>query len=231
MTGGGPARGDRSTASATALAWLQRELQQVHGVETEHRVEDYLVTRGALSRMGLRPPRADEEVLLVEEEGEIAVAVYLAPRILRALDRTGGDPPTLFRLPLGTLALAIEGVSHFVYLVSRASVRRPLSLLELEVQAEIDKFALAALHLWREGRRGEIGRLLERLFGSVEYLPWLDEEERERYRTANGLARAYCRTLLRYVERGRVEPLLAELRHTYRLGAGEKYSRLARTLH
>ncbi|MDX5398675.1 MAG: hypothetical protein LPK92_02960 [Actinomycetes bacterium] len=214
-----------------ALGWLQRELQHVQAVETEHRVEDFVVSRAVLEQMGLKAPKAEEEVLVVEERDELSVAVYLAPRVLDALHRAGRTLGGLFHRHFPTLCLAIEGVSHFVYLTSRASIRRPVSLLELEVQAEIDKFALSALHLWRAGRRHEVPGLLERLFDRVHYLPHLDPEALERYRTANRLARGYCRELLRYVEEGRVEPLLAELRRSYHLGAGEKYSRLHRSLH
>ena len=214
-----------------ALAWLQEELQHVQAVETGHRVEDFVVSRAVLEGMGLKAPRADEEVLVVEEQDELSVAVYLAPRVLQALARAERDLGALFGAHFPTLCLAIEGVSHFVYLTSRAEAQRSVSLLELEVQAEIDKFALAALHLWRAGRRHEVPALLERIFDDVSFLPHLRPEELERYRTANRLARGYCRELLRYVEQGRVEPLLAELRHAYRLGAGEKYSHLNRGLH
>jgi hypothetical protein len=214
-----------------ALTWLQAELQHVQAVETEHRVEDFVVSRTALEGMGLKAPKAEEEVLVVEERDELSVAVYLAPAVLEALRKAGRNLGALFGRHFPTLCLAIEGVSHFVYLTSRAEARRGVSLLELEVQAEIDKFALAALHLWRSGRRHEVPGLLDRLFENVSYLPHLDAEALERYRTANRLARGYCRELLRYVEQGRVEPLLAELRHAYRLGAGEKYSHLNRALH
>lgn len=219
------------TTSGRALSWLQGELQHVQAVETEHRVEDFVVSRASLEQMGLKAPRAEEEVLVVEERDELSVAVYLAPRVLDALHRAERNVGALFGRHFPTLCLAIEGVSHFVYLTSRAEVRRPVSLLELEVQAEIDKFALAALHLWRSGRRHEVAGLLPRLFDDVSYAPHLRADELERYRTANGLARGYCRELLRFVEQGRVEPLLAELRRAYRLGAGEKYSHLNRALH
>jgi len=214
-----------------ALGWLQAELQHVQAVEAGHRVEDFVVSRAVLEQMGLKAPRAEEEVLVVEERDELSVAVYLAPGVLDALQRAGRNPGALFGRHFATLCLAIEGVSHFVYLTSRAQERRPVSLLELEVQAEIDKFALAALHLWRSGRRHEVRGLLDRLFEDVSYLPHLDAAGLERYRTANRLARGYCRELLRYVEQGRVELLLAELRRAYRLGAGEKYSHLNRVLH
>src|SRR5262249_9779333 len=38
----------------------------------------------------------------------------------------------------------VEGVSHFVYLVERARIGLPATVLELELQAEVDKFVLLA---------------------------------------------------------------------------------------
>lgn len=215
----------------SALAWLQAELEHVQAVETRLRVEDFVVSRETLIGMGLKAPAAEEAVLVAEEPDGLSVAVYLAPRVLESLHDAGHNPGALFERGLPTLCLAIEGVSHFLYLTSRAEKERQVSLLELEVQAEIDKFALACLHLWLVGRRHEAKDLWRRLFEDVSYLPHLPEEELERYRTANQLARGYCQALLRYVEEGRVEALLTELRHCYRLGAGEKYGRLQRTVH
>lgn len=221
------ARGD--SRESRALATLQQALETVHAVRSDHRVEDFLLSDESLAKMGLPPPRAEEHVLVVEEPEAFSLGVYLAPRVLETL--RGGDPARLFSRSLPTLCLAIEGVSHFVYLTLRAAADRPVSLLELEVQAEVDKFVLAALHLWRQGQRHRVPGLLQRLFDDVRYLPHLDEEESERYRKANRLARSYCQELLPWVEAGRVEPLLAELRHAYRLGGGAKYGHLSRALH
>lgn len=212
------------------LAHLQRELEALHAVETEHRVEDFVVSRAILDRLGVNAPRAEEEMLVVEHEGELSLAVYYAPRVIEALQNVGASVEALLSRGLPTFCLALEGVSHFVYLTHRAGVPRPVSRLELEVQAEIDKFALAALFLWRRGLRRDVPELLRRLFDDVSYLPHLSPEDGDRYRTANRLARGYCQALTRHVDEGRVEVLLAELRRTYRLGAGEKMGHLARAV-
>ena len=46
--------------------------------------------------------------------------------------------------------LAVEGVSHFVYLVHRARQERPVSAVELELQAEVDKYLVALLVTWNQ---------------------------------------------------------------------------------
>jgi hypothetical protein len=123
---------------------------------------------------------------------------------------------------LAALVQLAEGVSHFVYLSHRAGVGRAVSLLELEAQGEVDKFAVLLLGRGRGDRRRS--RALRRwLYQRVRYHAHLDLEERERYREANRLGAGYARWLEgRYVEEADPEGLLRELRACYRLGAGEK---------
>ena len=119
----------------------------------------------------------------------------------------------------------VEGVSHFVYLTHRAVQPRPVSHLELELQAEVDKFATVLLRLWREGRREASAELRRRLFDAVLFRGSLSDAERDCYVRANRLARLYCRFLeARYVLRNQIDGFLADLRRMYRLGAGEKLS-------
>ncbi len=212
---------------STILGHLQRELEALHAVESEHRVEDYLIGEKALGHLGVARPRADEELLVLEEGGELSLGVWYAPRVLEALRDVARDVGALLGRGLHTFCLALEGVSHFLYVTHRAAIPRPVSLLELEVQAEIDKFALAALHVGRRGGPEGLRELLRRLFEDVRYLPHLDGDAIERYRTANRLAGGYCRSLARHLASGSIDELLAELRRSYRLGAGEKLGHLA----
>lgn len=208
------------------LGRLQAELEGLHGVEAGGRVEDFLVTDSVLERLGVAAPRAPEQVLVLEDSGELSLAVYFDPQVLATLHGVRSDPRALLASGLRVFSLALEGVSHFVYLAHRAAAGRRVSLLELELQAEIDKFAVAALHLARAGHRDRVPTLLRRLFDEVTYLPHLDGEELERYRTANRLARDYCRSLLPHLAAGRVEAFLQDLRRVFRLGAGEKLGHL-----
>jgi len=126
---------------------------------------------------------------------------------------------------------AAEGISHFVYLATRAGQGRRMSLLELELQAEVDKFAVLLVPTWGTGRRALArlsSALRHRLFDGVRYLEHLDAEERGRYRRANQLAAGYARWLEhRFVGSGDLEGLLRELRATYRRGTSDKPDYLA----
>jgi hypothetical protein len=221
-----------SHARAT-LDFLQRELEAIYAVEAP-RVEAFLVGTEAARAAGC-VPRAPEELLVVEEEDGVALGLYLAPGIIAAA--AGADPhdprPRLTaRGALRDVACAAEGISHFVYLATRAAAGRSVSLLELEVQAEVDKFALLLLHLWRRGLRRMSASLRRRLFERVRYHAWLGAEERARYVEANRLGGGYARWLEdRFIEEADIDGLLRELRRTYRRGGGEKLSYLGtRTL-
>jgi hypothetical protein len=222
-----------SPRARATLAFLQGDLEAIYGVEAP-RVHEFLVGRETAREAG-RVPRAPEELLVVEEEDGLALGLYLDDAVMAAA--AGTDPhdprPRLTaRAALAPVACAAEGVSHFVYLSTRAAEGRPVSLLELEVQAEVDKFALLLLHLWRRGLRRMSPALRGRLFERVRYHAHLADHELHRYREANRLGGGYARWLEgRYVEEADIEGLLRELRQTYRLGGGEKLAYLGtRTL-
>ncbi len=214
----------------STLAWLQGEIEAIYGVEAP-RVGEFLVGRDGARAVGAEP-LAPEALLVAEDGAGLSVGLYLDDSVLRraaAADPHDPRPQLTRRSRFEDVACAAEGVSHFVYLTVRAEADRPVSLLELEVQAEVDKFALLVLHLWRRGLRRLSGALRRRLFERVGYRAWLGEEARERYRTANRLGSGYARWLEgRFVEEADAEGLLRELRASYRLGGGEKLGHLAR---
>ena len=216
--------------ACSTLAYLQEELEAIYGVSAPP-VGDFLLGREAAAAAG-RVPFAPEELLVVEEEDGIAVGLFLDDEVLAAA--AGADPhlkrPRLLaRHLLRHIAPAAEGVSHFVSLSTRAAAGRPVSLLELEVQAEVDKFALLLLHLWRRGLRRVSPSLRRRLFERVGFHTHLGADELNRYREANRLGGGYARWLEgEYVPDADLEGLLRELRRSYRLGTSEKLGYLGR---
>jgi hypothetical protein len=207
------------------LAQLQQLLQSVHGVSAAP-VQDFLVGPGM--RAALAPQSSADEALLVSERGEeLHVALFLDESVLGHLARAAGEPWTHERL--AGFCAAAEGVSHFLYLVHRATQGGQVSQLELEVQGELDKYLAVLLQLWATGRRSASAQLRHRLFDRSGPRPGLDPAERDRYALANALAAACARALeARYVLAGRLDALLREVRRLYRLSGGEKFSALAR---
>jgi hypothetical protein len=112
-----------------------------------------------------------------------------------------------------------------VYLALCAAGHRRVSALELELQAEVDKFVCCSL---LQGHRGDDG-LRRRLYREVRFHDDLDAEERDRYRTANVEAERYAEGLdRRFVRADRVGDMLAELRRFYRMTLDDKRGLIAR---
>jgi len=216
------------------LAFLQAELEAIYAVEAPA-VDGFVVGREAARAAG-HVPQAPEELLVIEEDDGVSLGLFLDDAVMATAadaDPHHRRPRLVARVALARVACAAEGVSHFVYFATRAAAGRPVSLLELEAQAEVDKFVLLLLHLWRRGLRRTSGALRRRLFERVRYHPHLGAEELARYREANRLGGAYARWLEgRFVAGADIEGLLRELRQSYRLGGDEKLSYLrARALH
>lgn len=215
------------------LRYLQEELEAIYGVSAPG-VRQFLVGRDTAHAAGCAP-RAPEELLVLEEHDGVSLGLFLDDDVLAVaaeVDPHDRRPRLVARRALRGLACAAEGVSHFVYLSTRAAAGRQVSLLELEVQAEVDKFVLLVLHLWRRGLRRMSPALRRRLFERVRYHAHLGAEELARYREANRLGGAYARWLEgRFVGDADLDGLLRELRRSYRLGGGEKLGYLGtRTL-
>ena len=204
-----------ATPAAALLRGLQGLLARIYDAPAAHDVHDFLVTdalRAAELAGRAQPPSTDEQLLLADA----GVLRRLATRCpLHALDERN----------LADYCTALEGVSHFHYVVWNADSTREISLLELELQAEVDKYA-SALSLLLRQREGRFpAELFHRLFEGVRFLPQLAEAERARYEEAHRHAARFCRRLeerfLR-ARRARPEALLAELRRFYRLGSQSK---------
>ena len=158
------------------------------------------------------------EKLLIQQEGEsLNLALYLDPDLLQRLD---ADDPTesLHGENLHDFWMALEGISHFLYLTWNAGYDRSVSLLEMELQAEVDKYILAAF-LFGSQLRGVVPRALHRyLFQCARYDTRLNEEEYERYRSANYFASRFCSHIERqFLKPGSRGGLINTLRRFYRL--------------
>ena len=209
------------------LHGLQSLLGRLYDVELNYDVYDFLVTdRRALP--GVEPAAVardvEEELLLAETPDGAGVALYLDPSLLRRLE--GADPVgALTESNLADYCTALEGVSHFVYSTWRLDRDLPVSLLELETQAEVDKYAVTVFLLADQQGGGYPAQVHARLFDRVSYAAHLEPDQYRRYRTAHRSAAHYCRRLEhRFVTRGeaRIEALVRELRKFYRLGSTAK---------
>jgi hypothetical protein len=209
------------------LRGLQSLLGRLYDLRVEHDVYDFLVTdrralAGVLPVNDRRAP--DEELLIAETADGAGVALYIDPAVLGRLE--AADPlGALTEENLADYCTALEGVSHFLYSIWRLECDAPVSLLELECQAEVDKYAATVFLVGCQQGGSYPAQVHARLFDRVEFDARLEPEQFDRYRTAHRSAANFCRRLeRRFVSRGtaKVEPLLRELRKFYRLGSAAK---------
>jgi hypothetical protein len=163
-----------------------------------------------------------EKLLVSQQDDHLDLALFLDASVLA---RLSDDDPlvSLHSENFIDFLLAVEGVSHFLYLIWNAGVDRGVTLLELEMQAEVDKFVTAA-SLWkRQGKSLVSSELRYCLFEAPAYDTALDQAQRQRYEDANHYAGKYCLRLeTRYLKRARPAEMMEELRRFYRLTQGEK---------
>jgi hypothetical protein len=209
------------------LSGLQSVLERLYDLRAGHDVYDYLVTdRGVLSQFSPDNDarELDEKLLLAESADGAGVALYLDGALLKRLE-LANPVGTLNDENLADYCTALEGVSHFVYSTWRLSADSPVSLLELETQAEVDKYAVTVFLVALQQGGSYPKHVHARLFDRVRFDARLEHAQFERYRTAHALAARFCRRLeRRFVNRGvtRIEALVRELRKFYRLGNREK---------
>jgi hypothetical protein len=189
-------------------ARVQAALERLYRLERVASVEDFVDE----ARTGER------EALLVREaaDGDLEVSVRLPL------------PPRGEELELDTLCQIIEGVSHFVYVVERARIGRAATQLELELQAEVDKWVVLAASM-RSFDATRSATLRARLYEDFVFVHEPDErrseadrdraERYERYKVANDAAHGFVRRLEReYVGRARFREMHAELWRFFQKG-------------
>lgn len=180
------------------LPLLQSTIQSLHDVQVDLDVSAYMVDDVARRDLPGAREELPEQLFVREVDEALEIALYIAPTIVSALE--ADDPHT--RLHAGNLenfCIALEGVSHFVFLAWRASVGWPVSALEMEIQAEVDKFISAWMLLTGQGvdPAHSASALQRQLFRAYELRDELSPEEVDRYHTASRVAEGFCRGLVR----------------------------------
>ena len=202
--------------------WVQRVLETIYRLDGALDVADFRVDGDRLDVM-LGPDRpSSRESLLVQHDAECTwVALFIEDEVrLRAkmfLEQVSALQATAVD-GLDDFCVTTEGVSHFVYFTFCGHrLDRPVSEVELEIQAEIDKYLVLRLVL-------PVSRsdLVSTLYDRIELLPDLDADRRARYREANRLGRRYARWIEAQIRSGRTAEALADARRLYRMPLAAK---------
>ena len=209
------------------LSRLQGHLASIYQAHPGYDVFDFLITDPLIAAhlgKGSLLSNTQETVLVQEEEGELALSVFLDDEILCRLK--DADPlRNLCVTDLNDLWTVLEGVSHFNYIVWSAQKNRKISLLELEMQAEVDKFISTLIMALHQEDTELADKMHGWLFDEIHFNADLNHDQRERYTTANNYAARFCHGFRQRFQRNNHKGL-HELRRFYRLSQQEKISHI-----
>ena len=216
---------------ASVINAVQRHLEQLYRISVQQRATDFLITDAEVARQLDRSSNSrevEEKLLVSETDDGVDLALYVDEAVL---DRLSEDDPVrdLHAGNVVDFCTALEGVSHFLYLTWNASINRAVRLLELELQAEVDKY-ISITTLAHEQCSRPSSQLHNWLFERATFDIALDDRERERYRDANHYAGKYCFELETRYLRGQpketTDAMMGDIRHFYRLSLPEKIRRI-----
>jgi hypothetical protein len=177
-----------------AVAQAQSWLTAIYRLDLDLRAEQFVIDPHTAMVM-LPPDSPRSGVLVVEEPTEVSLGLYV--------DAEDADDPWA----------VFEETSHLLYLAWLADRDWSASCLVLELQGEVDRYAVTRL-------RGQNGLAH---FENFEWADWLTPAARDSYRTAHRCALRYCRGLeQRHPERRDTPALLSELRAFYRSTPSQK---------
>ena len=205
---------------------VQRRLEALYALETQAPVTDFVLTEEEAAAY----PGGGSRTLVTQDGDQVGLGVVLERETFALL--AGADPRVrLDQGNLGAFCTLTEEVSHFVYLHFCARTSRSVTQLELELQAEVDKYLTAVFLLCLQNDGAVSARLRDLLFRRYRLAGPLSAEQAERYRAASVLAYRYCSWLesryLRSSRSSRLADLAREARRFYRLGQREKLERIA----
>ncbi len=209
------------------LAALQQQLSDIYHLGRDYDVRDFMITDPTLAKaLGQDAMLRDTEetLLLSQDEEGLSLSLFLDGDMLGRLE--SGNPLHKLRTELlDDLWKVLEGISHFNCVVWKATQDRTVSLLELELQGEIDKYVGTMLLALEQADTHLLNSLHGRLFDDARFHDELDDEQLDRYRSAYNYAARFCHGLQQQLIDDE-ELVLAQLRHFYRLQLTDKISHI-----
>lgn len=211
---------------------VQTQLECLYGIGLEQRVGDYLINKNEAISYINTPAQTTipKELFLVrrsEKQDTVEVALFLDRTLMENL--SAHNPfESINDQNFSDFCIMIEGVSHFVYYLWKAQQKRNITQLEMELQAEIDKFLMLYFFLRSDKNPVYVQQLFRALFDDFHLMDKLTEEQMGRYSTASSLASRYCYNLQKtFQEKQDLTEFIQEIRLFYHLGQQQKLERIS----
>ena len=208
-----------------SLGYFQEQLQSIYEIDIVHSVHDFLITDKQLADILSCQDNArdtDESLLIAEHEDGLSLSLYISADVFKQLENA--HPINLVHKgKYSEFCLMLEGVSHFLYIIWNADHKKKVTLFEMELQAEVDKFVMLQSLIDNETKHDDVIYLRNWLFEKNGFDDKLNNVELERYKQANFYAGKYCMSRQQKFKLHDLNNnLLNELRRFYRLGQEDK---------
>ena len=207
---------------------LQATLQSHYDLAFPYAVKQFVSHDSDLAEHLANGEINDEALLVRQSSDTLEFTLYLDNSVLTQASRGSSEQSaTASSLDsLDSLCTVVEGVSHAVCLLWHAHHDRQLRALDLELQAEIDKYLVLMGTVSNTSERSELHR---RLFEQIRYIAPEGTALHERYRKASDSAASYCKWLTStFVDQPDARGLSSELARFYRLSGTAKFQRIQR---
>lgn len=209
------------------LSTIQQNLESIYEISVPQNIHDFLITDKRLAEILTNKSIEEnslEQLLVSTCDDCLDISLYLDCDLVK---RIGNSYPSHHsdKNDLHDFWVALEGVSHFLYLVWNATYDRPVSRLELELQAEVDKFVSTTAVIGLEKDTAFMQEIWSLLFSQPKFKEKLEKDNLQRYQKANAYASQYCLNLMG-MKNQTTKSLHNELRRFYRLNQHAKISRI-----
>lgn len=210
----------------TLISNIQNQLESLYGICLTQRVEDYLINKKEIFNYisKKKNTKIPKELFLVRRQNGslIEIALFLDSKLIHNLEKN--DPyASLTKKNLSDFCILIEGVSHFVYFLWKTYRDRPITQLEMELQAEIDKFLMLFFYLRSAEEAVFQPEMFKILFEDFNIHKDLSGEAKERYLTASSLASRYCYSFQkRFRDSENIKNIVDEIRQFYNFSQEQK---------
>jgi len=218
------------------LKKIQKQLETIYQLPGDLSIVDFLINQEVLEKLKEKQHHLTNIhnrkglMLLFPEGGELRLAIYLHDQVLNNLHRHNPFLG-LNEQNIHDFCIMTEEVSHFLYTIWRVRHRIQMTKLELELQAEVDKFIICNLYRLNHETHFNSLFLKQLLFETFSLEKDLTSESKNRYSTANKFALHYCHFLENhFIKKALFLQMFEEIRRFYRLGQTDKISHINRTI-
>ena len=214
------------------LNTVQQQFEKIYQLPPYFSIKDFLINQETLEKFKgeqnhhLTNLNLKGFMLLLPEDDELSLAIYLNDQVMNNLYKYSPSQG-LNENNIHDFCIMAEEVSHFLYITWKAQHSIQITNLELELQAEVDKFIICNFYCSNVNDRSNKLPLKELLFETFSLEKNLSKESKNRYYTASKLARHYCHFLEKhFIKKDHLRQMMAEIRRFYRFSQTDKISHI-----